>query len=524
MKNIYTGLCLILLVFTKTQAAPPTWTVDAKNYSFDMTVTAVLNAQCTELMNASNMLGAFVNGEVRGVATSSNEVNGRFLVFMSVYSNVSSGETITFKIYDADTDTEIDAVTTLAFQDDAVNGSPSSPFEVLTNHLPEGLNLSNKSVNDNATADELVGAFSVVDQDVADVYTYSLVAGTGDTDNANFYITADELFTAQPVDFETQDAYSVYVRADNGLGCTIDSAFTIAVIDVNGVPTQIYLSSEELYENMPAGSLVGRLTSDDEDANEVFTYSLVTGTGDTDNGTFSIKNDSLLSGIKFNYETQSSYSVRIQVMDVSGNVYEQPFVITVLDTNEAPRAFDLSVDVIEDTDLGTVFATIGVYDEDQGQTIAYEIIETESEGLFSIAMFSGEVSLSGVLDYETKANYVLKIRVYDDGDPVLSDTVTVYITVIDAIEEGALPSVDYISPNGDGKNDTWQILNVEIYQDYQLIIFNASGLEVYSIDSGYSNDWGGMYDGKVLPTGTYYYVFMSNQDEKVFKGTISLVR
>ena len=483
------------------------------------------------------MLGAFVNGEVRGVATSSNEVDGRFMVLMSVYSNQASGEVVSFKIYNADTDTEVDAVTTITFQDDAVNGSPSNPMEIYTNNLPEGMMLSNKIVNDNSPADQSVGTLSVSDVDASEVYTFSLVAGAGDGDNGSFYFTGDELFNAQPIDYETQDkialnpykrahTYEIRVRGESGGGCSIDSSFVITVMDVSGFPTQIYTSSTSIYENEAVGTLVARLTAEDEDANETFTYSLVAGTGDTDNGSFTIKGDSLLSAATFNYEVQQDYAIRLRVLDAASNAYEQAFTISVLDTNEAPNAFDFSVSVEEDAELGTLITTVGAYDEDQSQTLSYEIIETEVEDLFEIGLTTGEVLLArNQLDYETKSDYSLTIRIYDDGAPVLADTILLAIEVKDAVEEGVLPSVDYISPNGDGKNDTWRILNVEIYENYKLMIFNANGLEVYNIESGYNNDWGGVYDGKTLPTGTYYYVFMNNEDSsEVFKGTISLVR
>ncbi|TDS52157.1 gliding motility-associated C-terminal domain-containing protein, partial [Myroides indicus] len=61
-----------------------------------------------------------------------------------------------------------------------------------------------------------------------------------------------------------------------------------------------------------------------------------------------------------------------------------------------------------------------------------------------------------------------------------------------------------ISPNGDGKNDTFD-LSLHGVQDIK--IYNRWGTEVYSHGDSYTNQWYGQNkDGKQLPDGTYYYV------------------
>lgn len=48
------------------------------------------------------------------------------------------------------------------------------------------------------------------------------------------------------------------------------------------------LSQDSIAENTTAGSMVGTLSAADPDAGETFSYALVPGAGDTDNGSFSI--------------------------------------------------------------------------------------------------------------------------------------------------------------------------------------------------------------------------------------------
>lgn len=62
-----------------------------------------------------------------------------------------------------------------------------------------------------------------------------------------------------------------------------------------------------------------------------------------------------------------------------------------------------------------------------------------------------------------------------------------------------------VSPNGDGKNDTFDLSNFNVNE---VKIFNRYGKTVYEKDNGYTNDWYGQTtdSDKLLPSGTYYYL------------------
>ena len=61
----------------------------------------------------------------------------------------------------------------------------------------------------------------------------------------------------------------------------------------NSAPTDISLAPSSVAENQPSGTEVGTLTTTDPNAGDTFTYTLVTGTGDTDNASFTIAGDKL---------------------------------------------------------------------------------------------------------------------------------------------------------------------------------------------------------------------------------------
>jgi hypothetical protein len=88
-------------------------------------------------------------------------------------------------------------------------------------------------------------------------------------------------------------------------------------------PTDITLSGSIVPLNQPVGAIVGTLASADSDLpGESFTYSLVTGTGGTDNGLFAISGNTLQTAKPLD-GTQSLYSIRIRTTDSGGLYYDK---------------------------------------------------------------------------------------------------------------------------------------------------------------------------------------------------------
>ncbi len=100
-----------------------------------------------------------------------------------------------------------------------------------------------------------------------------------------------------------------------------------------------------------------------------------------------------------------------------------------------------------------------------------------------------------------------------------SATDSVTVTVIPTIK---FP--DGITPNGDGKNDTWVIDYIEQYPDAVVEIYNRWG-ELLFHSEDYQNDWDGTYNGENLPVGTYYYIIDLHDDKtKPFTGPLTVLR
>lgn len=78
-----------------------------------------------------------------------------------------------------------------------------------------------------------------------------------------------------------------------------------------------------------------------------------------------------------------------------------------------------------------------------------------------------------------------------------------------------------ITPNADGKNDTWKILGIEIYPDSTVQIFDRFGNIVFEQKINGIFEWDGKSNNRILPEGTYWYIIKVT-DGRVLNGWILL--
>ena len=79
----------------------PAWSVDASEYSFSMNFVLELDIEGVMSTDLLDQVGAFVDGELRGVAYVEYQPSiDKYLAFLTVYSNQGSGETVEFRIWD----------------------------------------------------------------------------------------------------------------------------------------------------------------------------------------------------------------------------------------------------------------------------------------------------------------------------------------------------------------------------------------------------------------------------------------
>ncbi len=109
------------------------------------------------------------------------------------------------------------------------------------NNVPTDLALSNSSVNQSGGVNATVGTLTTTDADGSDTHTYTLVSGTGDTDNASFNISGSTL-RANDAALMAAGNYSVRLQTDDGNSGTYQEAFVITVADDVG-PTVVSVAA-----------------------------------------------------------------------------------------------------------------------------------------------------------------------------------------------------------------------------------------------------------------------------------------
>ena len=94
-------------------------------------------------------------------------------------------------------------------------------------------------------------------------------------------------------------------------------------------PTDINLSLSSFDEDIESGSLISTLSTVDLDSGDSHTYEFVSGEGDDDNDSFTIDGNTLNINTSPDYETQSSYNIRLKTTDSSDLSYEETITLSL---------------------------------------------------------------------------------------------------------------------------------------------------------------------------------------------------
>lgn len=110
----------------------------------------------------------------------------------------------------------------------------------------------------------------------------------------------------------------------------------------------------------------------------------------------------------------------------------------------------------------------------------------------------------------------------DRRQPVASPTVTTTYTMSagsggcadsDEVTVTVRPPIripNAFTPNGDGRDDTWQIEFIEQFPENTVTVFNRWGNKIFSAENySRANEWRGDINGQPAPVGTYYYVVVT---------------
>ena len=79
-----------------------------------------------------------------------------------------------------------------------------------------------------------------------------------------------------------------------------------------------------------------------------------------------------------------------------------------------------------------------------------------------------------------------------------------------------------LTPNGDGRNDVWNI-DMNPKDQYEVWIFDRHGKVIFHTQD-YQNDWAGTSGGRSLPDDVYYYHVVNQHTKETYAGYLTLLR
>ncbi len=260
-----------------------------------------------------------------------------------------------------------------------------------------------------------------------------------------------------------------WVRAVNAAG---DSAFSAsdAGSRKNATPTSLTLSNNSVHENAGANAAVGSLGGTDAD-DTVFTFTLVSGTGSTDNGLFNISGSTLRATASLDFETKPSCSVRVRVTDPYSATYEKVFLIQVADVAEPP--------VIEQGDhLSTVMDEDGVWTppvltaSSGSGTLTWSLASAPTSGVATV----GGTGSAPTLAYVPPTNWFgsVSFEVLVEDAQSQSDVIVVQVDVLPVNDAPALSVTNVLTVAFNGTVGPEAIIVTDVDSDEASLTLSAS--------------------------------------------------
>lgn len=419
MKQI---VIITLLLFTNTLSNARVWVVNSADFEFSMQVICVAVVDGTEMSNTEDLVGAFVGDECRGfIQPTYIEAINRSIFYLPVMSNVASGETISFKMFDSQNNRIIDALNTVSFEVNKETGSAQNPFMLSNDVLKNGLEMNVLNFVENMPVSSIVANFATWYNGKKVDATYSLLSGV--SDNSSFGVFVNNLVSNELFDFETKSIYSIRVRSVGTSG-TFEESFALQLSDVNEVPEQLMLDVHTIAENSAVGSVVGSFSTVDEDDGEIFTYSL-----NEQSDFFMVDGNQLKTKVVLNYEEKSSYAIEVKVMDSGDNTLVQNFQIELSDENDLPSDILIFGDTIASgLPTGSIIGHLHVSDEDKldEPTLSLPLNELDNN-LFRIQPYTHLLLSNASFDETDGDSKFIRVKAADGNGGILQKDVEINI-------------------------------------------------------------------------------------------------
>ena len=209
-----------------------------------ITVTAVNDAPValadTATVDEGNTSTTLENGETSLLNNDTDTENNPLTVILvsnPIYGSLTLNTDGTFS-YDHDGSDFASDYFTYKVNDgelDSNTATVSIIINTVNDNFPTDIILSNNFIDENLSG-ITIGQFTAEDLDLpADIHTFELVSGIGDTNNTSFTITDNNLIINESFDYETQQSLSIRVKVIDEVNQSFERSFDILINNVNDI-------------------------------------------------------------------------------------------------------------------------------------------------------------------------------------------------------------------------------------------------------------------------------------------------
>lgn len=254
------------------------------------------------------------------------------------------------------------------------------------------------------------------------------------------------IHTTKSLDREENGRYTFQVVATDG-GAPPRSASSSVVITVQDVNDndpnfQPNFYEASIAEDQPPGTPVVTVTATDPDEDSRLHYEITSG---NTRGRFAITSQNgkglITIAQNLDFKQEKRFVLTVTASDSGGRTDTATINVNITDANNFAPVFEnapYSAAVFEDAPIGTTVLVVSASDSDVGinAQISFSLNEDTSNGLgahepFAINQQTGAITTTAALDRESISAYLLTVTAKDGGNPSLSDTTDVEISVTD---------------------------------------------------------------------------------------------
>uniref|UniRef100_UPI00398F38F1 protocadherin alpha-C2-like n=1 Tax=Pristiophorus japonicus TaxID=55135 RepID=UPI00398F38F1 len=331
---------------------------------------------------------------------------------------------------------------------DVNDNAPEIKLTSLTRIVPE-----------NAAPGTLIAVFSVTDRDSGE----NGRARCQIQMNAPFKLQTSlrnhyQLVTSQKLDRETTALYNISISALDAGSPSLSTIKTIvvSVSDINDNVPRFTQSSYNVYlmENNSPGVSIFSVTALDPDMekNGDISYSIL-GSQIQDVPalayfTINSKSGSIVPLRSFDYEQRKNFQLIVQAQDGGVPPLSSTAMVSIIILDQNDNAPLIISPLMRNSSAAVMISPQRVYqgylvtkvianDADSGQNarLSYEQIDASDRSLFNVGLYSGEIRITRSFTEQDTTTQRLVVLVKDNGQPNLSNTITIVFAIPDNVTE-----------------------------------------------------------------------------------------